>query len=91
MDLMLDLNGEWDTTLIVVTHSDALASRFPRKLSLESGHRWSRPDAHDSLCCRLGSSCFAQEASEEAVETVAPGKENLSGRIADVQTRACGA
>ena len=37
MDLMLDLNEEWDTTLIVVTHSDALASRFPRKLSLESG------------------------------------------------------
>ena len=37
MDLMLDLNEEWGTTLIVVTHSDALASRFPRKLSLENG------------------------------------------------------
>jgi len=37
MDLMLELNEEWDTTLIVVTHSDALASRFPRKLSLENG------------------------------------------------------
>ena len=37
MDLMLDLNEEWDTTLIVVTHSDSIASRFPRKLSLENG------------------------------------------------------
>ena len=37
MDLMLDLNEEWDTTLIVVTHSNDLASRFPRKLSLENG------------------------------------------------------
>ena len=37
MDLMLELNEEWDTTLIVVTHSDSLASRFPRKLSLENG------------------------------------------------------
>ena len=37
MDLMLELNEEWDTTLIVVTHSQALASRFPRTLSLEDG------------------------------------------------------
>ncbi len=37
MDLMLELNEEWNTTLIVVTHSDSLASRFPRKLSLENG------------------------------------------------------
>ena len=37
MDLMLELNDEWNTTLIVVTHSEALASRFPRRLSLEGG------------------------------------------------------
>jgi lipoprotein-releasing system ATP-binding protein len=37
MDLMLELNDEWNTTMIVVTHSSALASRFPRKLLLESG------------------------------------------------------
>jgi len=37
MDLMLELNEEWNTTMIVVTHSQSLSSRFPRKLSLEDG------------------------------------------------------
>lgn len=37
LDLMLELNDEQDTTLIVVTHSADLASRFPRQLSLEKG------------------------------------------------------
>ena len=37
MDLMLELNQEWETTLIVVTHSQRLASRFPRNLSLQDG------------------------------------------------------
>ena len=37
LDLMLELNQEWETTLIVVTHSQRLAARFPRKLSLEEG------------------------------------------------------
>ena len=37
LDLMLELNEEVDTTLMVVTHSQALASRFPRRLDLEQG------------------------------------------------------
>jgi lipoprotein-releasing system ATP-binding protein len=37
LDLMLELNEEQDTTLIVVTHSVALAQRFPRQLSLVAG------------------------------------------------------
>lgn len=37
LDLMLELNEEVDTTLMVVTHSRALADRFPRRLDLEHG------------------------------------------------------
>ena len=37
LDLMLELNEEVDTTLMVVTHSQALADRFPRRLDLENG------------------------------------------------------
>ena len=37
LDLMLELNAEQQTTLLVVTHSNALASQFPRQLALESG------------------------------------------------------
>jgi len=36
-DMLMELNAEEGTTLIVVTHSEALASRFPRCLRLESG------------------------------------------------------
>jgi len=45
LDLMLELNDEQDTTLIVVTHSTALASRFPRQLSLEKGRFVEQPCA----------------------------------------------
>jgi lipoprotein-releasing system ATP-binding protein len=37
LELMLELNDEVDTTLLVVTHSEALAARFPRRLALEHG------------------------------------------------------
>ena len=37
LDLMLSLNEEQETTLLVVTHSLALADRFPRQLALENG------------------------------------------------------
>ena len=37
LELMLELNEEVDTTLLVVTHSAALAARFPRRLALEHG------------------------------------------------------
>ena len=37
LDLMLELNAEQETTLVVVTHSRALASQFPRQLALEDG------------------------------------------------------
>jgi lipoprotein-releasing system ATP-binding protein len=36
-DLMLKLNTQLGSTLVVVTHSRALASRFPRKLLLDRG------------------------------------------------------
>ena len=36
-NLMLELNEEQNTTLIVVTHSEQLASRFPRRLRLNAG------------------------------------------------------
>ena len=36
-NLMLELNEEQNTTLIVVTHSEQLASRFPRRLRLTAG------------------------------------------------------
>lgn len=45
LDLMLSLNEEQDTTLLVVTHSLALAGRFPRQLSLEAGRFTERPCA----------------------------------------------
>jgi lipoprotein-releasing system ATP-binding protein len=36
-DLILDLNRQLESTLVVVTHSHELASRFPRRLVLEDG------------------------------------------------------
>ena len=36
-DMLMELNAEEGTTLVVVTHSEALAARFPRRLSLERG------------------------------------------------------
>lgn len=36
-DLMLDLNRQLGSTLVVVTHSHELAARFPRRLVLEDG------------------------------------------------------
>ena len=36
-DLMMEMNEEQETTLIVVTHSQDLAARFPRTLSLVDG------------------------------------------------------
>ncbi len=37
LNLMLELNAEQETTLLVVTHSSSLASQFPRQLALEGG------------------------------------------------------
>ena len=37
LDLMLELNEEVETTMMVVTHSRALAARFPRRLDLDHG------------------------------------------------------
>ena len=34
---MLELNEEAQTTMMVVTHSRALAARFPRRLDLDHG------------------------------------------------------
>lgn len=45
LDLMLSLNEEQETTLLVVTHSLALAERFPRQLALENGQFVERPCA----------------------------------------------
>ena len=45
LDLMLSLNEEQDTTLLVVTHSLELADRFPRHLALENGQFVERPCA----------------------------------------------
>jgi lipoprotein-releasing system ATP-binding protein len=36
-ELMLALNRQLGSTLVVVTHSSELASRFPRRLFLEGG------------------------------------------------------
>ena len=36
-ELLLDLNAQLGSTLVVVTHSRELAERFPRRLSLEAG------------------------------------------------------
>ncbi|MCB9686976.1 MAG: ABC transporter ATP-binding protein [Alphaproteobacteria bacterium] len=36
-ELLLDLNTQLGSTLVVVTHSHELAQRFPRRLSLEGG------------------------------------------------------
>ncbi len=36
-DLMLDLNRQLGSTLIVVTHSERLAAAFPRRLNVEAG------------------------------------------------------
>lgn len=36
-DLLLDLNAQLGSTLVVVTHSQSLAARFPRRLQLVDG------------------------------------------------------
>jgi lipoprotein-releasing system ATP-binding protein len=36
-DMLLELNAEAGSTLVVVTHSDSLAERFPRRLLLKEG------------------------------------------------------
>jgi lipoprotein-releasing system ATP-binding protein len=36
-DLLLELNAQLGSTMVVVTHSRELAERFPRRLSLEEG------------------------------------------------------
>ncbi len=36
-DLLLDLNAQLESTLVVVTHSRELAKRFPRRLALDGG------------------------------------------------------
>ncbi len=38
LDLLLGLNSELGTTLVVVTHSAELAGRFPRRMQLVHGH-----------------------------------------------------
>ena len=38
LEAMLELNAEAGSTLVVVTHSDELAARFPRRLKLVEGH-----------------------------------------------------
>jgi lipoprotein-releasing system ATP-binding protein len=42
-DMLMELNAEEGTTLVVVTHSTELAQRFPRCLRLESGAFVGRP------------------------------------------------
>jgi len=37
LDLLLELNADMGTTLVVVTHSGELAARFPRRLELAQG------------------------------------------------------
>ena len=38
MALMLELNREWGTTLVLVTHDTGLASRCQRCITIEAGH-----------------------------------------------------
>ncbi len=45
LNLMLELNAEQETTLLVVTHSEALASQFPRQLALDGGRFVEQPCA----------------------------------------------
>ena len=45
--MLLDLNAEAGSTLVVVTHSDALAKRFPRRLHLVDG-RFVETDAPEA-------------------------------------------
>jgi putative ABC transport system ATP-binding protein len=37
MELMLDLNREWGTTLVLVTHDPAIAARCERRITIEAG------------------------------------------------------
>jgi putative ABC transport system ATP-binding protein len=38
MELMFDLNREQGTTLVLVTHDRAIASRCERRITIEAGH-----------------------------------------------------
>jgi putative ABC transport system ATP-binding protein len=37
MELMFDLNREQGTTLVLVTHDDAIAQRCDRRITIEAG------------------------------------------------------
>jgi putative ABC transport system ATP-binding protein len=37
MELMFDLNREWGTTLVLVTHDPAIAARCERRITIEAG------------------------------------------------------
>ncbi len=37
MELMFDLNREWGTTLVLVTHDSAIAARCERRITIEAG------------------------------------------------------
>ena len=37
MELMFDLNREWGTTLVLVTHAPAIAARCERRITIEAG------------------------------------------------------
>ncbi len=37
MELMFDLNREWGTTLVLVTHDPAIASRCERRITIDAG------------------------------------------------------
>ncbi len=39
--LLLDLHGQLETILVVVTHSAELGARFPRRLEMSEGRLWS--------------------------------------------------
>ena len=42
LDMMMDLKTELNTSLIVVTHDDELATRFERVMTMQDGHLQSK-------------------------------------------------
>ncbi|MCB1671251.1 MAG: ABC transporter ATP-binding protein [Gammaproteobacteria bacterium] len=48
IDLLFDLNSEYDTTLVLVTHDDRLASRCDRQINLAAGRIVSAATAAES-------------------------------------------